>query len=330
MRSGKREKTNVSEDILVDRLCDDDTMAAGSWDAVLWGILLEVGAVRVIWAAAGSTTVKLDAVTSTGDSVALARAVGGDWGWGRAVWAGWAGAEGWDIWALRVVIRVRVGVIIEGLGSEAGVDGLKSSLLVLAGNDVGGLAWALGHWAADGSWGNWATLWDSTGLTAGSTLISSGAGLWGWYIEGVELAASGWLSGELAGWVMGDLITIEHVVEPVALTWDEERALEAERSWPWAGLGAGLGKGDLALVTVPGTDEVNSLDISGGAESERELSSGHFDKIEIGGINWLIGIKKCDLQISRPATKIMFVYLWGAPGSGENDERERRKKEHSS
>jgi len=78
MMSGKREKTNVSEDILVNRLCDDDTVAAGSWDAVLWGILLEVGAVRVIRAAAGSTTVKLDAVTSTGDSVALARAVGGD------------------------------------------------------------------------------------------------------------------------------------------------------------------------------------------------------------------------------------------------------------
>jgi hypothetical protein len=30
------------------------------------------------------------------------------------------------------------------------------------------------------------------------------------------------------------------------------------------------------LVTVPGTDEVDGLDIGGGAESEGELCSGHY------------------------------------------------------
>jgi len=101
-------------------------------------------------------------------------------------------------------------------------------LSVVAGNDVGSLTWALGLWAADGSWGDGATLWDSAGLTAGSTLVSSAGG--GWDVQNVELAASGWLSGEFAGWVVADLVTVEHVVEPVALAWDEDGALVAERS----------------------------------------------------------------------------------------------------
>lgn len=130
---------------VVDHLgADDNTMAAGGALGVL--LLLGVGAVRVAGSTSGTATVELDALTGTGDAIACARAGRGDGRWGGAVRAGRAGGEGWDIGA----VRVGLGILIEGLLGEAGIEGLKGGLGVVAGNDVCGLAWALGLGCADG------------------------------------------------------------------------------------------------------------------------------------------------------------------------------------
>jgi len=198
-------------------------VAAGS--AGLDALILRLGAVIVRLAAAGATAVKLDAVAGAGDAVALAGAGRGD---GRARAAGRGRGEGWDIGALGVVIRV--GLVVDGLLGKAGIEGLKGSLLVLSGDDLLGLAGALGLWAADGRWAEGATLREGTALTAGFALGGTGS----WDIEGVELAAGGGLGGEFTAGVVGDLIAIEHVVEPVALAWGENRGLEAEGTAPGA------------------------------------------------------------------------------------------------
>jgi len=251
-------------------------MAAGG--AVRVGLILGVGAVRVGRAAAGATAVELDALSSTGDSVALARARGSHGRGGRAVGAGGARGERRNIGAVRVIVRVVI-LGVEGLSSEAGVEGLEGGLGVVTSNDVGSLAGALGLGGADGRGRDGATLGNDAGVTAGGALGLGRGGLGSGNIEDVELAASGGLDGVLAAGVVGDLVAVEHVVEPVALTGLEDRGLEAEGTLPGA-LGARERK--LALVAVPGTDEVDSLDGGGGAESKGELSSGHCEDIKSG------------------------------------------------
>jgi len=75
-----------------------------------------------------------------------------------------------------------------------------------------------------------------------------------------------------------DVVAVHHVVVPVALALLQDGGLESKGASPGSGLlGRRVaGEGKLALVTVPGTDEVDGLDIGGGAESEGELSSGHY------------------------------------------------------
>jgi hypothetical protein len=246
-------------------------VAAGGAVADL--LLLGIGAVGVAGAAAGAAAVELDALASAGDAVAFARAGRGDGGWGRAFGAGRAGRERGHVGAVGVVIGVILGVLIEALLGKAGVEGLKSGLGVLTGNDVGGLAWALGLGCADGRGRERAALGNDARVAAGRALGSSGgSGLGGWDIEDVQLAAGGGLSGELAAGVVGDLVAIEHVVEPVALTGLEDRGLEAEGTLPGA---LGARERELTLIAIPGTDEVDGLDRRGGAESKGELSSGH-------------------------------------------------------
>lgn len=57
----------------------------------------------------------------------------------------------------------------------------------------------------------------------------------------------------------------------------ESGALEAESALPATSLGCILGQRELALVAVPGTEEVDGLAVGGGAEGEVELDSCHFD-----------------------------------------------------
>jgi len=273
---GGREKTCTEKYTVVNHLgTDDNAMAAGGAVAVL--LLVGIGAVGVTGAAAGAAAVELDALATAGDAVALARAGRGDGRWGRAVGTGRAGRERWDIRAVRVVIGVIfgvvLGVVLEGLLGEAGVEGLKGGLGVVTGNDMGGLAWTLGLGGADGRGRERAALGDDARVAAGRALGGGGSsGLGSWDIEDVELTAGGGLRGVLAGWVVGDLVAVEHVVEPVTLAWLEDRGLEAEGTLPGA---LGAGKRELSLVAVPGSDEVDGLDRRSGAESKGELSSGH-------------------------------------------------------
>ena len=111
----------------------------------------------------------------------------------------------------------------------------------------------------------------------------SAAGLWcggaaGWLaagnIEDVELAAGCWLHGVFDGGVVRDVVSVHHVVVPVAASELEHGGLEAEFADPGAGL-AFAGERDLALVVVPGADEVDGLDVGRGPEGELELNGGH-------------------------------------------------------
>jgi len=89
-------------------------------------------------------------------------------------------------------------------------------------------------------------------------------------IEDVQLTAGGGLDGGLNAGVVGDVVAIDDVVVPVALAGLEGGGLEAESALPGAGLGRRLvlGEGKLALVTVPGAEQVDGLDTGGDAERE--------------------------------------------------------------
>jgi hypothetical protein len=110
------------------------------------------------------------------------------------------------------------------------------------------------------------------------TLAGGGGsgGLASWDVEDVELAASGGLGGELAGGVVGDVVTIDDIVVPVALTRLEGGRLEAESTLPATGLGGVLGERELTIVVVPGAEEMDGLAVGRGAESEVKLNGGHF------------------------------------------------------
>jgi hypothetical protein len=77
---------------------------------------------------------------------------------------------------------------------------------------------------------------------------------------------------------VGAVVAIDNVVVPVPLASLEDRAGEAEGALPRARLGRGLvlGERELANIVVPGTEKMNGLDARGGADGERQLSSGHF------------------------------------------------------
>ena len=65
-------------------------------------------------------------------------------------------------------------------------------------------------------------------------------------------------------------------VVPVALPGLQSRALEAEVSFPASSLGCIFGERELATVAIPGTDEVDGLDVGGSTEGEAELDRRHF------------------------------------------------------
>jgi isopropylmalate/homocitrate/citramalate synthase len=75
---------------------------------------------------------------------------------------------------------------------------------------------------------------------------------------------------------MRHVVSIDNVVVPVSLTGLEHGALETEGTLPGAGLGNIPGERELAIVVVPGTEKVDSLDISRSAEREIQLDGGHY------------------------------------------------------
>ena len=174
---------------------DDNTVAAGAGGDVLLllvGRAARVGVGLVIITAAGSTTVKLDAVTRAGDAVSLARAAqggsgvvadGAGWGAGAGA-AGEAGADGrW--WAGRVLVVI---ILVNGGRAEAG-----SQLLDGWGGEVG-LEDVLG-----GVWGDWlwrldlgdregTSFWDVDGQAVAARLTAGAGGV-------LALAGRGVLGG---------------------------------------------------------------------------------------------------------------------------------------
>ena len=218
-------------------LADDHALAAGGALAVL--ILRFGGALRALGeAAARATAVELDAGAGAGDAVALAGAAGGDRGCGaRGAVVGAAGAEGWDVGLVvgAVVLAVVLGVV-EVCGGELGGEHLDGRVRELLGGDLTGLVGLDWHWAHDLGWGERAALGNTGGGNAArlARRLDWGglAGLCGWDVEGVELAAGGGLSHGLAGWIVGDVVAVDDVVVPVALALLEGGSGEAEGTLP--------------------------------------------------------------------------------------------------
>jgi hypothetical protein len=296
--------------VLLRHLVDNDAVAAAVGDGLvlLLGLADDAGAVRVI-AAAGTSAVKLDALSFAGDTVALAGA-GGAVRVGSAV-AGEAGAGGGAVGAVgqgraggRDWGRAEVGegILVDVGVAEAGSELLNVVLVVVGVQDVLGAAGSHGLGSLDLGDGQGAALGD-VGSTAGTLGVLGGGlagrlggglggrlgvlgrlgrGLASGDIEDVQLAASGGLSGELDGRVVGNVVAIDDVVVPVSLARLQGGGLEAESTLPGTRLGGGLvlGKRKLTLVTVPGAEEMDSLDAGGDAERERQLSGGHFELVE--------------------------------------------------
>ena len=265
-------------------LAHDDALAAGGAGALL--LLLGLGAAlrAVGGSAAGTTAVELDAAAGAGDAVALAGAAGRDGrsgAWGAAVAA--AGAERWDVGVgVGVILAVLLlrGVVDLGL-RELGGECFHGWVLELLGGDLAGRVWLGWLWALDLRWRERAALGDVGGaLAAGlaGRLDWDGlTGLGGWDVEDVELAAGGGLSDGLTGWVVRDVVAVDDVVVPVALALLQGGALEAESALPAASLAGVLGKRELAVVVVPGAEQVDGLAVGGGAERKVELDGCHFE-----------------------------------------------------
>lgn len=151
-------------------------------------------------------------------------------------------------------------------------------MVVLGVDDLAGLTGALGLRGDDAAGGNTTALGDVLGSAAGLArgLGGSGSGLGG-DVDDVQLAASGGLGGVVLGGVVRDVVTVDDVVVPVALALLEGSTLELEAADPTTGLLGVLGKGKLALVTVPGTEKVDGLAVGGSAEGEVKLDGGHCD-----------------------------------------------------
>jgi hypothetical protein len=260
---------------------DDDTVAAG---LLLLVDVLVLGAalVRLVGELAACTSaVELDAVTLACDSVALACAAGAtraDAGWRGAAGRARRGERGNVGVGIRVGVRVLLGVGVDVLASKVAVELLEGGLVVLSVDDLACLTGALGLGGNDAAGGDTTTFGDvlrsATGLAGG--LGGSGSGL-GRDVDDVQLAAGGGLGGVVLGGVVGNMVAVDDVVVPVALALLECGTLKLEATDPTTGLLGVLGERKLTLVTVPGTEKVDSLAVGGSAESEVKLDSGHCD-----------------------------------------------------
>jgi len=260
-----------------DLAADDDAVAAGAALDVLV-LRLGGGAGVVNEGAAGAAAVEADALALAGDAVALAGARGAVRGGGavaglvgviRAVGEGRADGGDGGSGGTEVGDEVLL-VVVDAGGSEAGRELLLVKVVVddLAGgrgvDGLGGLDLGDGKGAALGDLG--AGRLGGGGGLAGRGLGGGGLG----DIKDVQGAAGGGLDGGLLRGVVGDVVTIDDVVVPVALAGLESGGLEAEGALPRAGLGGGLvlGERELAGVVVPRAEEMDGLDAGGDTEVE--------------------------------------------------------------
>jgi hypothetical protein len=95
-------------------------------------------------------------------------------------------------------------------------------------------------------------------------------------VEDVELSTGGGLDGVFDSGVVGDVVSVHDIIVPVPSTQLEHGRLEAELASPCSCLGRVLGQWQLTGVIVPGAEEMDGLDVGGGAERELELNGGHF------------------------------------------------------
>lgn len=258
-------------------LADDDALAAGGAGSAVFVLGLAGALAGVGVAAAGAATVELDAVAGAGDAEAFAGAARGGAGDGRrGAGAGAARSEGRDV-GLRVGVFLLAGLVVglvDGGGGELGGELLDGGAGEGAGADGLGGVGLLGHGALDLGRAQGATLGD-IGLAAGAASgllsgggVDSGGGLGGRDVQDVELAAGGGLDDGVAGGVVGDVVAVDDIVVPVALALLQGLALEAEGALPATGLVGILGKRELAVVVVPGAEQVD------GQKEERVRSAG--------------------------------------------------------
>jgi len=97
---------------------------------------------------------------------------------------------------------------------------------------MGGLDWVVWLGALDLGWGDTTAADDLGGAAGAAGLALDGLGLGGWDIEDVELAAGGWLDNGGDSWIMGDVVSVHHVVVPVSLSLLHSAWLEAEGASP--------------------------------------------------------------------------------------------------
>ena len=274
---------------------DDDAVAAR---AALNVVLLILGGAGVLVAAAGATAVETDALALAGDAVALADAAGavgsgsGVTGEGRAG-AGAVGAVadgragGGDGGGAHVEVGddVLIVLVVDASGGKAAGELVD---VVVGIEDVAGGVGRHGLGSLDLGHGERATLGDVDGEGLALGGLDGVAGVAGGAlgggrrlgnVEDVQGAAGGGLNSGLLGGVVGDVVTIDDVVVPVALTGLDKSGLEAEGALPRAGLGRGLvlREGELAGVVVPGTKKMDGLDAGRNTERERKLNGGHVD-----------------------------------------------------
>jgi len=102
------------------------------------------------------------------------------------------------------------------------------------------------------------------GFGAGS---GARGGFAAWDVKNVQFAASCRLGGVVLGWVVGNMVAIDNVVVPISRSeLQSMRALKAEGAFPRARFGiTDNRKWQLVLVAVPGSKEMNSLDVRRGA-----------------------------------------------------------------
>lgn len=267
-------------------LADDHALSAGGACAVL--VLRLAAALRAVRvAAARAVAVELDAGAGAGDAVALAGAAGRDGrsrAWGAAVAA--AGAERWDI-GLVVGVRLLLAAVLLRVVVDLSQGELPGELLnglvrELLGGNLASCVWLSWLRALDLGWRERAALGDigradAAGVARGLACRGLGRVRGLRDVEGVELAAGGGLGDGLAGWVVGDVVAIDDVVVPVSLALLQGVALEAEGALPATSLAGVLGQRELAIVVVPGAEEMDGLAVGGGAEGEVKLNSCHFE-----------------------------------------------------
>jgi hypothetical protein len=293
-------------------LVADDAVAAGR---ALVLLILGVGAVLRVVAAARAATVEEDTLALAGDAVSLAGA-------GAAVGGG--GAVAGELRAGRGAVgavrdgragggsgRRDVHVVVETGSAEAGGELVHGLGVVVVGvQDVLGGVGRHGLGGLDLRDGQGAALGDlererRAGRLGGALAAGLGGRLGGRLggglgrglgrrrlggrlggrlarlggdIEDVQLTAGGGLDGGVDAGVVGNVVAIDDEVVPVSLASLERRVLEAKGTLPRAGLGRGLvlGEGELANVVVPRAQEVDGLDTGGEADGERLLNSRHY------------------------------------------------------